>query len=194
MTTTAVPWRAGTWTAPPAAVHEAGTDLLVTCAEGSDAWRHTGYGFVHENAHALVAPLAVGEAVEVDVDVAFGEQFDQAGVMIRADEQTWVKAGIEHADGVDQLGAVVTLGRSDWSVGPVPDWAGRTATVRLSRGADAVTVRARVAGEPWRLVRLAPFPSDLDAAAGPFCCAPSRAGLTVRFRAWRVGPADAALH
>lgn len=192
--TDAVAWSDGTWTTAPAAVDHDGPDLLVTCVEGSDAWRHTSYGFVRDDAHGLLAPLPVGRAVEVDVDVDYAEQFDQAGVLLRASTTTWVKAGVEVADGTAQVGAVVTHDRSDWSVAPVPDWQGRTVTVRLSRGADAVTVRARAGDEPWRLVRLAPFAGTLDAQAGPYCCAPSRAGLTVRFRSWRVGPADEALH
>ncbi len=189
-----VDWSAGTWTAPPVASRADGTDLLVTCAEGSDAWRHTSYGFVRDDAHGLLAPLPVGSAMEVDVEVDYAEQFDQAGVLLRADEQTWVKAGVEVADGVAQLGAVVTHGRSDWSAAPVPEWLDRTVTIRLSRDADAVTVRARAGDGPWRLVRLAPFAGDRDASAGPYACAPSRAGLTVRFHAWRLGPADDSLH
>lgn len=189
-----VPWSAGAWTAPPTAATERDGDLLVTATAGSDAWRHTAYGFVHDDAHALLAPLPAEGAVEIDVDLDLTEQFDQAGLVLRADEETWVKAGVELADGVPQLGAVVTLGRSDWSVRPVPTWAGRRATIRLSRSGDAVTIRARVDDEPFQLVRVAPFPVGVPAAAGPYCCAPTRAGLTVRFRAWRVGPPDAALH
>ena len=189
-----MPWSAGTWTTPPADVAEHGTDLQVTAVEGSDAWLRTAYGFTHDDAHALLAPLPDEGAVEVDVTIAFDGQFDQAGIMLRADAETWVKAGVELADGVPQLGAVVTLGRSDWSVGPVPDWAGRRVTIRLSRAGDAVTVRARAGDAPFRLVRVAPFASGLAASAGPYCCAPTRAGLTVTFHAWRTGPPDAALH
>ena len=186
------PWGAGTWTTPPVAATEDGTDLLVTAAEGSDAWRHTSYGFVHDDAHALLAPL--DGAVEVTVDADFDQQFDQAGLMLRAGAETWLKAGVEFSDGSPQLGAVVTLGHSDWSVAPVPDWAGRRVTVRASRAGDAVTVRARVDDEPFRLVRVAWFPPDAEVQAGPYCCAPTRAGLVVRFRRWTTGPADAALH
>ena len=189
-----VGWTAGSWTTPPVAVAEDGADLLVTAAPGSDAWRHTAYGFVHDSAHALLAPLADPGAVEVGFDLAYGEQFDQAGLVLRADAGTWLKAGVEVSDGTAQLGAVVTLGRSDWSVAPVPEWAGRRVTVRASRSGDAVTVRARVDDEPFRLVRVAPFPAGLPLAAGPYCCAPTRAGLVVRFRRWATGPADAALH
>ncbi|MDO8106014.1 DUF1349 domain-containing protein [Isoptericola sp. b441] len=189
-----VAWTSGSWTTPPQDVRTDGGDLLVTAVEGSDAWRHTSYGFVHDDAHGLLTPLPVGSATEVDVVVDYAEQFDQAGVLLRVDPQTWVKAGVEVSDGAPQLGAVVTHGRSDWSVAPVPEWTGRVVTIRVSRAADAVTVRARASGAPWRLVRVAPFPGDVSASGGPYCCAPTRAGLTVRFRAWRIGPADSALH
>lgn len=189
-----VPWSLGTWTTPPVEADDDGTDLLVTATEGSDAWRHTSYGFVHDDAHGLLAPMPTGTAVEVAFVADLTGQFDQAGLMLRADAETWIKTGVELSDGVPQLGAVVTLGRSDWSVRPVPDWAGREVTMRASRSGDAVTVRARVDGGPWELVRVAPFPEDADVTAGPFCCAPTRTGLVVRFRSWRTGPADLALH
>lgn len=173
---TVVAWSSGTWTDVPAESVEDGADLLVTAVSGSDAWRHTSYGFVHDDAHALLAPMPADSAVEVTFDATFTGQFDQAGVMLRAGAATWVKAGVELADGVPQLGAVVTLGKSDWSVRPVPEWRDRPVTVRVSRSGDAVTIRARVDWEPWTLVRVAPFPADAVAAAGPYCCAPSRRG------------------
>ncbi|MFN8137315.1 MAG: DUF1349 domain-containing protein [Propionicimonas sp.] len=187
-----VAWTEGAWTHPPVAVEADGDALAVTAVEGSDAWRHTAYGFVHDDEHTLLAPLEVGEAVEVVIETTFTGEFDQAGVFVRADDETWMKAGLEFADGALNLGAVVTLGRSDWSVAPV-DWNGRRVTVRVSRGEDALVVRARVDDEPFRLVRVAPFPAG-PASAGPFLCAPTRAGFTARFLDWRLTDADASLH
>ncbi|MEH0975207.1 DUF1349 domain-containing protein [Micromonospora sp. CPCC 205546] len=190
-----VDWAEGEWWNEPVLV-EGGPagELLVQPAEGSDLWRHTSYGFVHDDAPALLAPLPAGEAVEVSFVLDYGEQFDQAGVLVRMDERNWVKAGVEVSDGQPQVGAVVTREVSDWSVAPVPLWAGREVTVRASRAGDALTVRARADDEPWRLVRLAPLPAQAVAIAGPYCCSPTRAGLRVRFTGWRRGPADAELH
>jgi regulation of enolase protein 1 (concanavalin A-like superfamily) len=115
-------------------------------------------------------------------------------VFLRASDEVWIKAGVEFADGVLGLGAVVTNGVSDWSIAPVPDWAGKPITVRVSRSGDAVTVRARIDGEPFRLVRVAPFPEGASAEAGPFCCAPTRSGLEVLIRSWIETDADATLH
>ncbi|NBE80517.1 DUF1349 domain-containing protein [Micromonospora sp. NEAU-HG-1] len=190
-----VDWAEGRWLHRPVR-SEPTLDggLLVEPGAGSDFWRHTSYGFVHDDGPALLAPLPGGTAVEVDFRLDYTEQFDQAGVLVRVDERNWVKAGVEVSDGQPQVGAVVTREFSDWSVAPVPDWSGRDVTVRVSRAGDALTVRARAGGEPWRLVRVAPLAPDAEATAGPYCCAPSRAGLVVRFTGWRRGPADAALH
>ena len=193
---TPVDWSTGRWTVAPAAVEVVGGDLLVTPAGRSDAWRETSYGFTRDDAPALVAELPTPGAVEVTFTVDLDAEFDQAGLLLRVDERTWIKAGVELSDGAPQLGAVVTLGKSDWSVRPVPEWSGRQVTLRASRSGDAVTIRARVDDEPFGLVRLAPFPQHVPVVAGPYACSPSRdeAGLQVRFHAWRTGPADATLH
>ncbi|MEU5589129.1 DUF1349 domain-containing protein [Streptomyces chrestomyceticus] len=183
---------------PPEAVREpaatGGGTLVVTAAEGSDFWRRTSYGFDRDTGHALLTPFPADSAVEVSFIAAFDALYDQAGVMVRVDERTWIKAGVEMSDGAPQLGAVVTREWSDWSLAPVPSWVGREVTVRVSRSGDALTVRARREQEPWRMVRLAPLDPDATAAAGPFCCAPQRAGLRVRFTRFATGPADASLH
>lgn len=189
-----VPWDAGTWTHEPAHACVDGDDLVVTAVEGSDAWRVTSYGFVHDSEHALLQPLAADTAVEVTFTVDLSEQFDQAGLFLRVSSEHWVKAGVEYADGVPQLGVVETDGRSDWSASPVPSWTGRRVTIRASRSGDALTVRAAVDEEPYRFVRLLPLDPDLDLDAGPYLCAPTRAGLTVRFHSWRTTAPDAALH
>ncbi len=184
----------GHWTHEPSAVAVDADRLVVTAEEGSDAWRHTSYGFVHDSEHALLEPLGSSEAIEVSFLLDYTEQFDQAGIFLWASDTEWIKAGVEAADGAPQVGAVVTHGTSDWSAAPVPEWAGRIVTVRASRDGDAVTIRARVEAEPWRLVRVANLAPDLGVEAGIFCAAPTRTGLRVTFTGYRRGPADDSLH
>ncbi len=186
--------RRGHWTHEPSAVAVEDDRLVVTAEEGSDAWRHTSYGFIHDSEHALIEALGNSEAVEVSFMLDYAEQFDQAGIFLRASETEWIKAGVEAADGAPQLGAVVTHGTSDWSAAPVPEWTSRIVTIRASRDGDAVTIRARVEAEPWRLVRLAHLAPDVFVEAGIFCAAPTRSGLRVMFTDYRRGPADDSLH
>lgn len=186
-------WGQDGWLNPPPHVTRHHGDLLVTAAQGSDLWRTTSYGFVHDTGHALLTDFPDQTAAEVTFIADFTAQFDQAGLLVRADAQTWIKAGIEVSDGIAQLGAVVTRDVSDWSVAPVPEWNGRAVTVRASRNGNALTVRARTVREPWRLVRLAPLPLG-PIRVGLYCCAPTRQGLTVRFTDLRLVQADTALH
>ena len=189
-----IAWEQGCWTHPPAEARTEGEELVVTAVEGSDAWRVTSYGFIHDSEHALLTPMPMPGAVEVAFTAALPELFDQAGVFLRVSERRWIKAGVERSDGVLQLGAVVTDECSDWSVAPVPDWENRVVTIRASRAGDAVTIRARVADDPFRLVRVIPLPETLDVRAGPYLCAPTRSALTVRFHSWTQTPPDPALH
>lgn len=189
-----VEWSEGHWTTEPGKVSTSDEGLFVTAKEGSDAWRITSYGFIHDTEHALLRPISVGEAVEVSFLADLPEQFDQAGVFLKADDTNWIKAGVEFSDGEPGVGAVVTRGESDWSLAQVPEWAGRIVTVRASLAPGAATIRARVDEEPWRLVRVAPLATDAIIQAGPFCCAPTRPGLVVHFLSWRITGADRALH
>lgn len=189
-----IPWNQGVWTNDPVDVATGLDGLRVTAREGSDAWRITSYGFVHASEHALLTRFEPGTGMEVQFRLDFSRQFDQAGIFVKSDEVTWVKAGVELSDGEESLGAVVTQGASDWSLCPVPHWAGRLVTIRASRSDSALTIRARVDAEPWRLVRVAPSDGEAEVMAGPFCCAPSSADLTVQFTSWRATPADVSLH
>lgn len=189
-----VEWSAGEWLNEPESRVDADGRLHLSAREGSDFWRRTSYGFERDSGHALLYPLPQDSAVEVTFRADFGHLYDQAGVLLRCDENTWIKTGIEFTDGLPHLSAVVTHGLSDWSTFPVPEWAGREITMRVSRSGDAVTVRARVDAEPWVLIRLAPLAPTAVAGAGPFCAAPERSGLTVEFVRVRLGPADPGLH
>ena len=91
-------WRHGDWLNPPPQVSRDQDDLLVTAAEGSDLWRTTSYGFIHDTGHALLTDFPDGTAAEVSFVADFSAQFDQAGLLIRADAEQWIKAGVELAD------------------------------------------------------------------------------------------------
>lgn len=184
----------GRWTHAPEGISREGGNIVVTAAKGADAWRITSYGFLFDSEHALIEPFGSKEALEVSFLVDFAAQFDQVGLFIRAAADEWIKTGVEAADGELHVGAVVTHGYSDWSAAPVPEWKGRVVTMRASRDGDAVTIRARVEDEPWRLTRVAYVDPDLTLEAGLYCAAPTRAGLRATFTSYKRGPADVSLH
>lgn len=191
-----VNWSEGVWLNYPLDVEFSNGEMAVTAIAESDFWRKTAYGFVHDSAHALLIEFPDSSAIEVSFILDFDQMWDQAGLLVFADEERWTKAGIEHADGALQIGAVVTDVNSDWSTAPIEEWFGREVSFRASRQGNAVTVRAKcdALGAPWKLVRLFPIDPTLNWKAGPHVAAPSRAGLTVRFTQFLAGAADLTLH
>ena len=168
------------WLNEPASWQRTGDVLSVSVDPGTDFWRETGYGYIHDSGHVY------GEEHEGDVDVtvcvrgAFGSQYDQAGIMLRIEERVWLKTGVEFFEGRPRLSTVLTLGRSSWMVTDLPDWM-EEITLRASRRGDAVEVRYLVAGGPPELAALVYLPPGRAVLAGIMCAAPEGPGFRVSF-------------
>ena len=113
--------------------------------------------------------------------------------MMMADEQTWLKAGIEFNDDAPAIGSVLTLTHSDWATG-LFHGDPRTFWLRLTRKGDALRLQYSTDGERWPLLRLGYFPPG-PVKAGVMCCSPERGGLAVAFQDIQLSPPlDKALH
>jgi uncharacterized protein len=168
------------WLNEPASWQRTGDVLSVSVDPGTDFWRETGYGYIHDNGHVY------GEVHEGDVDVsvcvrgAFGSQYDQAGIMLRIEERVWLKTGVEFFEGRPRLSTVLTLGRSSWIVTDLPEWM-EEITLRASRRGDAVEVRYLVEGGTPELAALVYLPQGREVLAGIMCAAPEGPGFRVSF-------------
>ena len=60
-----IAWSAGTWTREPVSISEKNGTLVVEAAEGSDWWRTTSYGFIHNDGHGLVKDFPQDSSMEV---------------------------------------------------------------------------------------------------------------------------------
>jgi regulation of enolase protein 1 (concanavalin A-like superfamily) len=61
-----IPWSEGQWTRLPVSITQTNDLLKVEAAEGSDWWRTTSYGFIHDDGHALLKDFPQDTSVEVD--------------------------------------------------------------------------------------------------------------------------------
>ena len=168
------------WLNEPARWSGDAAALTMQAQPRTDFWRTTHYGFVRDSGHFAYAQLA--REVSLRFRGEWAAQYDQAGLMLRVDAETWVKAGIERADGRDWLSVVVTRGVSDWSQqpAPAPDADGWH-TIRAIRSGDAVQL---LSGD--QPIRLAPLPPDVSVLAGPMCAAPEGPGFTAHFADLRL--------
>lgn len=160
----------------------------------TDFWCSTYYGFTRDTGHFFGREVRGDFTAQLRVRGLYDALYDQAGIMVRIDGAHWIKAGIEMSDGQALLGSVLTSGSSDWATGP---YAGDPEDfwIRITVQEGALRLQASADGQRWPLSRLAPFPRAASYAVGPMCCTPERAGLSVSFSDFQVGPPlNKALH
>ena len=152
----------------------------------TDFWRATFYGWTTDNGHFYHRPVTGDFSAEVVVSAAHTTRFDQAGMMVRADERTWLKTGLEVTSGAVQVSTIVTREFSDVSIAPL-DGAPAEVAMRVTRFGEALAVHCKGDGE-WQLLRLGYLGLPATVDVGVMCCSPERAGLVAAFRDFRIGP------
>lgn len=182
------PFTEGRWLNAPATSQITSDALQIVTDDRTDFWRKTHYGFVRDSGHFLAFDVEGDFTASVCVEGLFEQLYDQAGLMLRLDEERWIKTGVEFTDGVRFLSTVVTNGVSDWSIGRPFEVEDRF-MIRLTVSGGAVRIQASKDGSTWPMLRLCPFPQASRYQIGPMACTPERAGLTVRFREFSLGPA-----
>jgi regulation of enolase protein 1 (concanavalin A-like superfamily) len=187
-------WRDGIWHNEPQEWGEQDGVLQVTTDGGTDFWRETHYGFTRDSGHFLALETAGDFTAQLRVQARYESLYDQAGLMVRVDEQRWVKAGIELSDGRAMLSSVLTDERSDWATAPYAHDA-RDFWLRATVRQGVLRLQVSSDGATWPLLRLAPFPKAASYRVGPMCCTPERSGLRVRFSDFRLSaPLERELH
>ncbi|WP_275554438.1 DUF1349 domain-containing protein [Mixta sp. Marseille-Q2659] len=182
------------WINPPAIWREANQQLSVVTDQGTDFWRETWYGFTRFSGHFYGRETEGDFTFQARIRANFHTLYDQAGIMLLADEQHWLKAGIEYNDGQPAIGSVLTQGGSDWATGPFNGDA-RDFWMRLTRRGDALRLQYSADGETWPLLRLCRFVAAQPCRVGVMCCTPERAGLEVNFSEISLTPPNGkALH
>lgn len=184
----------GCWLNEPPSWSLADDRLEVVTGEATDFWRKTHYGFIRHSGHFFHLDSGGDFTAELRVQARFETLYDQAGLMVRLDDETWLKAGIEYNDDAPMLGSVLTVGQSDWATGPFPGNPGDF-RLRLTVADGVFRLQYSTDGLVWPLVRLAPFPKAASYQVGPMCCTPERSGLAVSFSDFRLSqPNGKALH
>lgn len=177
----------GVWLNEPHRWSVVGDELELVTDDSTDFWRETHYGFERDSGHLLGFPTSESFTAQVRVRGDFQALYDQAGLMVRIDEQHWVKTGIEFSDGQAMLGSVLTVGRSDWATGPFQGNP-RDFWMRVTVDSGVLRIQSSTDGKVWPLVRLAPFPQAASYLVGPMACTPQRAGLSVLFSDFQLTP------
>ena len=170
----------GSWLNEPAQWSIENDELHLKTDGRTDFWRTTHYGFVRDSGHFRHVPIEGAFTAQLSFEGDYETLYDQAGLMLRIDQDNWLKCGIEHSDGMTNFSIVVTRGNSDWSVIGQPLISGPQ-TVRITAENDAIIAHFLTPDRKWQLMRVADFPTSNAAMIGPTACSPERAGFTARF-------------
>ena len=151
----------------------------------SDYWRISHYGFTVDDAPFYYVLYGGEFEVKVKITGDYKNRFDQAGLMLRIDEQNYIKAGIEFVDGVYNLSTVVTHKTSDWSVialeKPVPFiW------IKAVRRLDAVEVFYSFDDKTYTMMRNAWMQDNTPMMVGVMGACPDGDGFNVKFENFKV--------
>lgn len=173
------------WLNEPASWDRSGDDWRIDAEGGTDFWRVTKHGYTQDDGHACVERVAGDFTATARLDGDYATQYDQEGLLVREDAETWLKCGVEYVDGAPNASAVVTREYSDWSVRGFEDdpdsvW------VRVERAGAAVDVSVSRDGDDYDLLRQA-YLSDADELlVGPMAAAPRGDGFESRVEAFRI--------
>lgn len=178
---------------PPLDFSDVDDTLRALAVQGSDFWRKTHYGFIRHNGHFYAQPVSGDFTMQVTFTGNYRNEYDQAGLMLWVDEQTWLKTGVEYTEGRYFASAVVTRDFSNWGIAPLSEgFKGVSFTIRLKRQGGSIEIHYRLTEEsPWVLLALAYLSETTTLHAGRMLCAPSGAGFEAAFTDFSITPARA---
>lgn len=151
----------------------------------TDYWRKTHYGFIVDDAPFFYAQQGGEFEMSVTIEADFKTRFDQLGLMVRQNEEHWIKFGIEYVDDHANISAVVTHGHSDWSIIELDTVPSET-HLKLVRKLDAVEMLYKLDQQDYRLFRIAHFPQHTPVMAGIMAASPDGQGFEAKFHNLRI--------
>jgi regulation of enolase protein 1 (concanavalin A-like superfamily) len=167
-----------------------GDGLEIWTMSHTDFWQRTHYGFRNDNGHCLLKKVAGDFCMTTQVEFRPSALYDQSGLIIRVDEDNWIKVSTENmAEGANKLGSVVTnQGYSDWATQDI------SADVtmlwyRISRRGQDFLLEASLDGGVWQQLRICHLHEAPDKiAAGIYACSPLDNSFWCRFNFLRFAP------
>ncbi|MEM6632037.1 MAG: DUF1349 domain-containing protein [Bacteroidota bacterium] len=151
----------------------------------TDFWRKTHYGFTVDDGPFYYAYVGGEFEVKVKITGDYKSRYDQMGLMVRKDESTWLKTGVEFVNDTINLSAVVTHQYSDWSIveleqKPASVW------IKVKRSLDAVEICYSLDNERYSMMRLAYFPENTPLMVGLTAASPDGQGFNALFEDFRI--------
>jgi len=178
------------WLNEPPSWQAEGETLAIVTGARTDFWQGTHYGFRRDDGHVFGLEIEGDFRIETSVAFVGHEQYDQCGLMVRADANAWIKCSAEYeSPSLSRVGSVVTRrGFSDWATQDIETALTRM-RYRISRCDADFLIEAAIEGQPWKQLRICHLddcPSTLF--VGPYACSPIGEAFRCRFEFLELGP------
>jgi hypothetical protein len=157
-------------------------ESLITVKTGSqtDFWRRPDHGYVRDNGNFYYLEISGNFTAQVKIIDESKNLYGQAGLMIRVNENTWLKSTIEFVDGMPYLSTVVTHECSDWSFVPLLDNPG-CLWLRLQRKDTTIEVQYSFDGTNYTLLKTAYLAGKETVQVGLVSACPEGEGCQITF-------------
>ena len=162
--------------------------LVVTTLPGTDFWQRTHYGFSKDNGHCLLTEMKLDFLMEVKTSFSPNKQYDQCGLMVRIDQDNWIKTSVEfEPPGHSLLGSVVTNdGFSDWAMIDINRSINEMWFRIQSRGKDFL-IEYSHSGSVWYQQRITHLHKDfIELNIGIYACSPMDSSFVSEFEYLRI--------
>lgn len=197
------------WLNEPPDWHDDGSKLTLLTGAHTDFWRRTledklsdedfaaiGLApgpYVVNNGHLYYDEVDGDFTVSVEVSAEFADQYDQAGLMVRQDDENWIKYGLEvvqgtWADRYEYRGSAHLLGCSftshgwsEWSVLPQFPENPSEVWLRIIREGHSFFIDFSLDGKDFTLFKLCSFPDAGMLQVGRYATAPTGNGFRATF-------------
>ena len=173
------------WLNEPPSWETTGDAITVVSGAKTDFWRRTHDGGIRDTGHFYHRPVTGDFRAEVQVAGEYRDLYDQAGLMVRLDETTWLKCGVELVNGVQHASVVVTREYSDWSVVPLPANP-PVFGVRVTRHEDTFEVHYSVGADPQVLLRQSFLTDSPVVNVGAMTASPIGEGFSTRLQGLHI--------
>lgn len=157
--------------------------IEMTTRPHTDLWQRTFSGSSEDNAPILQMKTCAQQfSFTVKATASCFGPYDQYGVVMHLNADTWFKASMEHENGVRHLGSVVTNhGYSDWATVDVPVEK-TTMWYRMSRNQDDFLLEYSEDGEHFSVLRMFHmWDIGEEISFGVYACSPQDSSFTAVF-------------
>ncbi|WP_126650390.1 DUF1349 domain-containing protein [Chryseobacterium aureum] len=174
-----------TWFNEPEKWEIKNNSLSMFVTPQSDYWRVSHYGFTVDDAPFYYTTYGGEFEAKVKITGNYKARFDQMGLMLRIDQEHYIKAGVEFVDGKYNLSTVVTHNKSDWSVITL-DKTPPAVWIKAVRRLDAVEIFYSFDDQNYTMMRNAPLQDNTPVMVGLMAACPDGKGFNAVFENFRV--------